>query len=354
LPAIREKRDIAWFKKRLLSPEFLFFFLIAVIFFCVLYLTYLSRVDFFQRIRDYYVILLKSRDLWATPIPSLLERELWQWENLQKIFETSLFHLPYLLYGLTLGHVFLKWRRGSWEKSDSLLAVTALFGICAYGLIIFRAGFDALFRVLPPFYFLLGYSLSRMDTRLSASLQGFTGIGTPIKKLLVFYKAALLAFFPVAFLYDIIGNNGFYAGSIGALRGNTAHLRIARADLYVSPEDDKAIREIVGFVRDNTNPEDFIFCLPFNPIWYFLTERQNPSYHEWILPGVLRKKEEQEAVVKELRARPPSYIIYADVAIDGKEDRRFSRYAPVIEKFIRERYAVVKEVGYFKIFGPSD
>ncbi len=299
---------------------------------------------------EYFHILLSTRDLWATPIPSLFKENLWHWENVQEIFETSLFHLPYLSYFSAVVLIAIKWFQNSTGKRDALIMITALFGICTYGLIIFRAGFDALFRVLPPFYILAGYYLSRGDRWFSSGISGLKDTLDVIKNLLTAYKTILLLLFPVYFLFDITCNNGFYAGSIGAIRENKAHLKVDRAHLYVQPHEYKVVTEITAYIKKNTGKEDYIFALPFNPIWYFLTDRKNPSYHEWILPGVLKEKK-QEEVVEELKVKLPIYIIYADVAIDGREERHFSRYAPIIEEFIRRNYVPVKRVSYFEILG---
>lgn len=352
--AFLEKQDaksFAHLKNRLFSSEFIFYLLASIIFSCVIYLAYLSRIDFKKRAGDYIHVLLDTRDLWATPIPSLLRKDLWSADNLQEIFETSLFHLPYLLYFFTLLHVIFKWRRGTAKNQEALLAVTALMGICSYGLIIFRAGFDALFRVLPSFYVLAGYYHAAAWEWATRQIRGAADLADIVKKLLSFYKTVFLLMFPLFFLVDVTWNNGFYAGSIGAIRENKVHLKVDRADLYVPEYECQVVTEITRFIKKNTNEGDYIFALPFNPIWYFLTERKNPSYHEWILPGVLRKDEEQQKVVDELMARPPKYIIYGDIAIDGKEARRFSNYAKVIEAFIRANYDQKLKAGYFKVLG---
>jgi hypothetical protein len=42
-------------------------------------------------------------------------------------------------------------------------------------------------------------------------------------------------------------------------------------------------------------------------------------------------------------------IIYVNIAIDGKEERRFSQYCPKIFKFIDDNYRRIDTAGYFQI-----
>jgi hypothetical protein len=259
--------------------------------------------------------------------------------------------LPYLLYFLALVHAIFKWRKGTAQNREALLAIAALMGICSYGLIIFRAGFDALFRILPPFYLLAGYYHAATDGWVTRQINGTADLSSVVKKLLSLYKILILSLFPLFFLVDVVWNNGFYVGSIGAMSENKVHLKIDKADLYVPSHEYQVVTEITKFINENTREDDYIFALPFNPIWYFLAERKNPSYYEWILPGVLRKDEEQKKVVRELLARPPKYIIYGEIAIDGREERRFSNYAKTIETHIRKNYDEKMKVSYFKVLG---
>ena len=88
-------------------------------------------------------------------------------------------------------------------------------------------------------------------------------------------------------------------------------------------------------------------------IFYFLSDRVNPTPYEWILPGMLEKSKEKE-LVKILESRPPKVVIYVDIAIDGKEERRLSRYAPQLYKFLLENYTFQEQVGFFQILLPTN
>ena len=147
-------------------------------------------------------------------------------------------------------------------------------------------------------------------------------------------------------------HQGFYAGSVGAIKQETAFLRLNRLEVYTHPAEAKWLREIVSKIQLYSQKGDPIFAVPLNPIFYFLTDRVNPTLHDWILPGMLDKKGQRE-VVNQLESKKPKIVVYADIAIDGKEDRRFSNYAPIIYKYIAENYQVLESVGFFYVLLPK-
>ena len=93
--------------------------------------------------------------------------------------------------------------------------------------------------------------------------------------------------------------------------------------------------------------------MPLNPIFYFLSDRVNPTPYEWVLPGMLEEKKERE-LVELLKYRLPKIVVYVDIAIDGKEERRLSRYSPLLYKFLVKHYSFEEMVGFFQILLPKN
>ena len=108
---------------------------------------------------------------------------------------------------------------------------------------------------------------------------------------------------------------------------------------------------MVDRIETYSEENDPILALPLNPIFYFLTGRINPTPYDWILPGMLNEEDER-VVIKQLRADPPKLIVFVDIPIDGKEDRRLARYTPLIYSYILENYAFEEMIGMFQILLP--
>ncbi len=95
-------------------------------------------------------------------------------------------------------------------------------------------------------------------------------------------------------------------------------------DVYTNPGEAKWIGEVVEKINLYSKKRDAILALPLNPLFYFLSDRVNPTPYEWVLPGMLEEAKEKK-LVEILKNRPPKVVVYIDIAIDGKEERRLSR-----------------------------
>lgn len=316
-------------------------------------LMYLWR---YQVPQKFIEIVFTTQAVWGNPFPALFPFwELWQTEGPDLMFERIMFYIPLATYALVL--VILgrdrMVRQGSMSSHPILLAVTGI-GICAFGLVVWRAGFDNLIRILPAFYILAPYLLFRLRNRLMVlftHLEERISFWAP-EKILVHF---LIAIFPLIFLYEMNLGHGFYVGSVGARWQNTEKLDMDRMTVWTNPYEARWVRELIKKIEISTRPGDTILALPLNPIFYYLTERANPIVHGWILPGMLDHQAQQE-VVHQLLVKPPRLVILADFAIDGKEDRRFSQYAPVIYRHLKRHFQLWEKVGLFEVLlpmGPS-
>ncbi|MBT4104554.1 MAG: hypothetical protein HOE81_06895, partial [Nitrospina sp.] len=211
------------------------------------------------------------------------------------------------------------------------------------------AGFDNLLRTLPPFYLLLCYLLYEIREKV-LSLQkpvGQKGLFTRLPLNL------LTVFLPFLFYFEMNAHHGFYAGSIGAMKLETARISMGKMDVYTNPQEAKWIKQVIDKINLHSKKGDAILALPLNPLFYFLSDRVNPTPYEWILPGMLEEKKERE-LVELLRHRLPKIVIYVDIAIDGKEERRLASYSPRLYKFLLENYSFQEMVGLFQILLPKN
>ncbi len=314
-------------------------------------LSFLFKKDFFNLAID---MVLGSYQVWGNPFPSLSPFfALWNDLGPHEMFQRLLFYIPIWVYfGMVIFLIIKIIKQGAIEVIDLHVLAILLFGICAYGLVLWRAGFDNLLRTLPSAYILFCYILYLIRGCL-LSLMGKRLKGSSI--LVVGRRAAInlgAIFFPFLFFYEMNVNHGFYAGTIGAVRQETALIDIPRARVYTNPAEAEWIREVVDRIERYSKPNDPILALPLNPIFYFLTGRQNPTPYDWILPGMLDHEDERK-VIERLNAFPPKVVVFVDIPIDGKEDRRLTNYTPLIYSYLVRNYTFKETIGMFQILLPK-
>ena len=137
-----------------------------------------------------------------------------------------------------------------------------------------------------------------------------------------------------------------------ATKPETAPVKLKRIDVRTRPAEAKWISEVVNRINLYSKKGDPILALPLNPIFYFLTDRVNPTPYEWVLPGMLDKDKELE-MVETLKTKLPRVVVYVDIAIDGKEGRRLKNYAPYLYKFLVDHYSFQEMIGIFQILLPK-
>jgi hypothetical protein len=299
-------------------------------------------------------MVLGSYQVWGNPFPSLfpfftLLSELGSHEMFQRL----LFYIPVWIYsGVALFIIIKIIKQKGVESIDLYVLSILLIGICAYGLVLWRAGFDNLLRTLPPAYILFCYILFLARGRLlclAKILKQESAILVLIRKTTI---NVVTVFLPFLFFYEMNTNHGFYAGTIGAVKQETVLLEMSRIKVYTNPAEAEWIGKVVDRIENYSDVGDPILALPLNPIFYFLTDRKNPTPYDWILPGMLDAADEKK-VIEQLQANPPKVIVYVDIPIDGKEDRRLANYTPLIYSYLVKKYMFKEMIGMFQILLPK-
>lgn len=299
-----------------------------------------------------FTFVFQIYSVWGNPFPSLFPSQGEAFPSFQELFNLSLYYLPVMVYILTF---ILLLKRKMFSYNDTVLnkgnlqiLVVLLFGIGTYGLVVWRVGFDNLLRVLPAFYILLCYFLFLFYKNIIQKRIHVNWLNSrnSVKN---FFLSVPVLFFPAIFIVNFNFYHGFYAGSIGELRNNHLYVNFDRARIFADPLEAMWVEDVVSYINRTTKANETIFALPLNPIWYFLSDRQNPTSYDWILPQTMRILGEEQKIIDQLNKNRPKLIIYADIAIDGREERRLSNYAPGVFNFITSNYELARIIGPFQI-----
>jgi len=320
-------------------------------------LTFIATVGYFLQngfFLKVFKLVVDAHNVWGNPFPDIFPLgPLIEKLGPHKMFERLLFYLPLWVYagvGVILLNRILKSKSAISTRDISLLVILS-FGVCVFGLVIWRAGFDNLLRTLPPLYILFCYLLYLGREKILGWQRGFSHSAQPDSFLRKIPVNVLTVSLPFLFFFEMNVHHGFYAGSIGAMKMETQRVQLDRLKVYTHPSEAKWLREVVDRIEIYTDKGDPILTLPLNPIFYFLTDRVNPTRYDWILPGMLTVEEEQR-MVEGLKINRPKMVIFVDIPIDGKEERRLANYAPLLYKFLRENYQFDEIIGLFQILLP--
>jgi hypothetical protein len=165
------------------------------------------------------------------------------------------------------------------------------------------------------------------------------------KRTLVTSAAVVLVFSAIAIYYHAA--QPLTRSLAGTIRGDRVGLvpatTIQRGGLWVEPEGLKTYTAVISAIHANSQPNETIFVLPYNPELYFLAERRNP-FRFWNTAVGIRPGNEEQHVMDVLRNTPPRVIVISP------RDRNNTPVSERIIADVREHYSLVQTIGNFEVY----
>lgn len=117
------------------------------------------------------------------------------------------------------------------------------------------------------------------------------------------------------------------------------------------PEWIDVVEKTVAYIDAHLGPQDSFFALPYDPLYYFLTDRRSPS-RELILFQHFNVPPQQEAeIIRALETKNVTYVLISNRAFYSTEPGMgvFGKdYCPGLADYVRKHYQPVAEIGTFK------
>lgn len=85
-----------------------------------------------------------------------------------------------------------------------------------------------------------------------------------------------------------------------------------------------------------------ILALPYQPMFYFLCERRNPTRWNYLWPGD-QTTQDHERLIEEAERDPPAVVLLA-------QQREVAEFAPTIIEYLRAHYLWTADVGDIGIY----
>lgn len=250
--------------------------------------------------------------------------------------EWLIFYVPLFVYAVAFSALLyagLKKKIGGWDFF--ILYVLAL-GVVTFNQAIWRTQPENIVKVMIPaeiLFALLGH-------RVYA--------GLPTLKLKATWGILILTL-PVLFGHTMLTKYKFYLGSAGVAGENYKRLDVDRGGIYPAKNQATVYREVVRYIQTHTEKDDPIYVTPFigHPL-YFLSERSNPGFFEWILLTTpLMYPNTFDRLAKSLETSGVDVIVYFEFALDNMEDRRLKNFFPEFYNYLFDRYYLDRMIGNF-------
>lgn len=121
------------------------------------------------------------------------------------------------------------------------------------------------------------------------------------------------------------------AGSIMRLHTPVGEVRASAAEA-----------PLLGELLSRVQPHQSLFVYPYKPLFYFLTQAENPTRYSYLAPGMMGDADSRLAL-RELQAHPPEWVLYLDLNQAEFErvfpsGKNFDAHFPALEDWIKANY----------------
>jgi hypothetical protein len=253
----------------------------------------------------------------SLPFPNLIAR--------RSVLDTAvvlLFYIPPVVQaiaGLYLVQCLVRRRfRGREAILSFLLVWSALF----YLQVVTRSDQTHLLMTLPPFFPLtaFGWSIVREN------IVNYRKIDTILSTVFATLVASFLWILKPVALPDVTGANEQLTLERGGVRIQQAHVVV----------------DFVQRLQAYVPPTRSILALPYQPMFYFLCERRNPTRWNYLWPGDQTSRD-YERLIDEAERDPPTVVLLS-------EQRELAAFAPAVLEYVQAKYTRTDDGGGLAIY----
>ena len=138
--------------------------------------------------------------------------------------------------------------------------------------------------------------------------------------------------------------------SLKAIKTESQYLSLPRAGVYVinAPAWIITVTETTDFLNKTLKPDELFFALPYDCLYYFLTDRKSPTRQLIFFEHIKIPLEQEKSVIAELQKNNVRYIVISSRAWARQElglGLLGQTYCPLIGKYIDDNFEPLARFG---------
>ncbi len=294
-------------------------------------------------------LLLPLKGFFLSPSP----------DSLFRLFAVSLQYWPIVIIALSGGILVTRFISGKLEGRYIFFLIMFFFSILYFRLALGRSGIDRNLICLPPVLFLCAMLVEDYLSELNEKRRQSQKI--EIRKTLFSFGAIFIfilipvagyGFFPAKpaihrFVYDNLKKVNLVQSN---MQMEKLGIEMGKS-IYVPSQWAEYIREVVNYVKANTDEDDYILAFPREPIYYFLCKRLNPTPYDTEFMAITG--DERKLYLELIKEKKPKLIIFSNhYSLEGGP--ALDKRVPEVISFIDKNYAEVKSLWKCKIYKPKN
>ena len=244
------------------------------------------------------------------------------WRSVWETAVVLLFYLPPFVQALALLYLARSAISHRFGRREALLTFLVIWSALFYLQVIIRSDFTHLAITLSPFFLLTAFGWSIVHEKIA----NHRWLKLALSAVVAILVASFLWILHSFALPDVTRANEQLALERGGVRIEQAHV----------------IADFVQRLQASVPRERSILVLPYQPMFYFLCERRNPTRWNYLWPGD-QTAQDHERLIEEAERDPPAIVLLA-------QQREVAAFAPTIVEYLRVRYLWTGDVGDIAIY----
>lgn len=157
----------------------------------------------------------------------------------------------------------------------------------------------------------------------------------------------ILLFIGLAFELVVQMNNSFTA--IRQVKVPSQYFNHPRGKVYLgsSPLWIKTVLETTSFLEKNLKANELFFALPYDPLYYFLADKDSPTRQLIFFEYIKIPQEQESKIIQDLEKADINWVVLSSRANSTEKGLGVlgKTYCPLIGKYLMENFEVVAQFG---------
>jgi hypothetical protein len=237
---------------------------------------------------------------------------------------TLLYYVPPVLAGAAAVRIIWQIMHGRFRRREAILTFLAAWSALFYCQVLTRSDPVHLLITLPPFFMLLAYSWEIFVADFCA------------RELVKISSSLIAAAVAICFLCVI------RPVVLPDVTKMNEGLELARGGVQI--QNGAFVTDLVRKVQSYVPADRSILALPYEPMFYFLCERRNPTRWNYLWPGD-QTAVDQEMLVQQAKNDAPAVVLV--------NNEKQVNYIPAILDYVHREYRHAQDVSSLSIYVPA-
>lgn len=135
---------------------------------------------------------------------------------------------------------------------------------------------------------------------------------------------------------------------------NELQIPPTRIRITNTPEWVQTVTEAVTYLKSNLQKDELFWAIPYDSIYYFLTEKRSPTKELMLVSMLPFPDEQQQLIIRQLEANKINWVLTSDKAFRGQGQlgELQLNYIPLIQRYLLDNF--VTEIQFGKAQSPDD